>query len=120
MRLLEQKKIPCRSHAYSGALSGLDAAQALGQDPRRVLKAPVTAGSSGDHFVFVIPASRELDLRKAAAAAGRRSIEALQRKKLLPLTGYVHGGCSPVGMKKRFPPFSSPVPPGGAAEHSGR
>ena len=77
----------------------MEVAQALGQDPRQVLKTLVTQGRSGEHYVFVIPACGELDLKKAAKAVGEKSIEMLRAKELLPLTGYVHGGCSPVGMK---------------------
>ena len=104
VRLLEQAKVPFEQHFYgeTGAVSGMEVAQALGQDPRQVLKTLVTQGRSGEHYVFVIPACGELDLKKAAKAVGEKSIEMLRAKELLPLTGYVHGGCSPVGMKKRF------------------
>lgn len=107
MRLLEQHKVAYQSHCYldSGAVSGVDVATALGQDPRRVFKTLVTVGKSGQHYVFVIPVQRELELKKAAAAAGEKSIAMLPSKQLLPLTGYVHGGCSPIGMKKPFPTF---------------
>ena len=107
MRLLEQHKIAYQSHCYldSGAVSGVDVANSLGQDPRRVFKTLVTVGKSGQHYVFVIPVQRELELKKAAAAAGEKSIAMLPSKQLLPLTGYVHGGCSPIGMKKPFPTF---------------
>ena len=80
-------------------------AQVLGQDPDRVFKTLVTEGRSGQHYVFVIPVLCELDLKKAAAASGEKSIAMVKSKELLPLTGYVHGGCSPVGMKKVFPTF---------------
>ena len=107
MRLLEQHKIAYQSHCYldSGAVSGVDVATVLGQDPRRVFKTLVTVGKSGQHYVFVIPVQRELELKKAAAAAGEKSIAMLPSKQLLPLTGYIHGGCSPIGMKKPFPTF---------------
>ena len=104
VRLLEQAKVPFEQHFYgeTGAVSGMEVAQALGQDPRQVLKTLVTQGRSGEHYVFVIPACGELDLKKAAKAVGEKSIEMLRAKELLPLTGYVHGGCSPVGMKKQY------------------
>ena len=105
MRLLEQKKLPYTQHDYlaSGAVSGVEVAAALGEPPERVFKTLVTTGASGGHYVFVIPVAEELDLKKAAKAVGEKSIAMLPQKELLPLTGYVHGGCSPVGMKKQFP-----------------
>ena len=105
MRLLEQKKIPYTVHNYvdSGVISGMEVAQVLGEDPDVVFKTLVTVGKSGEHYVFVVPVSRELDLKKAAKAVNEKSIEMIKAKDLLPLTGYVHGGCSPVGMKKFFP-----------------
>ena len=107
MRLLDQAGIPYASHCYvdTGALSGAEVAAALGQDPERVFKTLVTVGRSGQHYVFVIPVLRELELKKAAAAAGEKSIAMVKSKELLPLTGYIHGGCSPIGMKKPFPTF---------------
>ena len=107
MRLLDQQGVPYESHCYegTGAVSGAEVAAVLGQDPDRVFKTLVTAGRSGRHYVFVIPVRSELDLKKAAAAAGETSIEMVKSKELLPLTGYVHGGCSPIGMKKLFPTF---------------
>jgi len=107
MRLLDQQGVAYESHCYegSGAVSGTEVAAVLGQDPERVFKTLVTVGRSGQHYVFVIPAEKELNLKKAAAAAGEKSIEMLRAKELLPLTGYVHGGCSPIGMKKPFPTF---------------
>ncbi len=104
MRLLEQKKIPYRSYTYEseGAISGLEVAELLAQDPARVFKTLVTTGRSGNHYVFVIPVGAGLDLRKAAKAVGEKSLEMLKQKDLLPLTGYIHGGCSPIGMKKAF------------------
>ena len=105
MRLLEQKKLPYTPHDYlaSGAVSGVEVAAALGEPPERVFKTLVTTGASGGHYVFVIPVAEELDLKKAAKAVGEKSIVMLPQKELLPLTGYIHGGCSPVGMKKLFP-----------------
>ncbi len=104
MRLLEQKKILYLWHTYEseGAISGLEVAERLGQEPERVFKTLVTTGRSGAHYVFVIPVGAGLDLRKAAKAVGEKSLEMLKQKDLLPLTGYVHGGCSPIGMKKPF------------------
>ena len=105
MRLLEQKKLPYTPHDYlaSGAVSGVEVAAALGEPPERVFKTLVTTGASGGHYVFVIPVAEELDLKKAAKAVGEKSIAMLPQKELLPLTGYIHGGCSPIGMKKQFP-----------------
>ncbi|MEA4922637.1 MAG: Cys-tRNA(Pro) deacylase [Eubacteriaceae bacterium] len=105
MRLLEQKKIPYRSWSYADtdAVSGTDVAKVMGQDPDRVFKTLVTVGGrSKDNFVFVVPVSRELDLKKAAAAVNEKSIRMIKSKELLSLTGYIHGGCSPIGMKKTF------------------
>jgi len=104
MRLLEQAKIPYQHHsyAYTDAVSGQDVAAAMEQDPKQVFKTLVTIGKSGDHYVFVIPVDSELNLKKAADAVGDKSVEMIKSKELLPLTGYVHGGCSPIGMKKSF------------------
>lgn len=104
MRLLEQKKIPYKSHSYdsSEAISGVEVAAVLGQNPDHVFKTLVTVGKSKQNYVFVIPVAKELDLKKAAKAVGEKSIEMLKSKDLLPLTGYIHGGCSPIGMKKFF------------------
>lgn len=108
MRLLDQKKIPYTPHTYDvsdGSLDGVTAAKRLGVAPETCFKTLVTAGASKGHYVFVIPVEKELDLKAAARAAGEKSIEMLKQAQLLPLTGYIHGGCSPVGMKKRFPTF---------------
>ena len=104
MRTLERLGIPYQMHDYSatGALSGVEVAQALGEDPARTFKTLVTVGKSKTHFVFMIPVAEELDLKKAAAAVGEKAVEMIKSKELLPLTGYVHGGCSPIGMKKPF------------------
>lgn len=104
MRILDQKKIPYQSHCYanSGAVSGVEVAQVLGQDPAQVFKTLVTASASGAHYVFVVPVAQELDLKKAAKSVGEKSVRMLPQKELLPLTGYIHGGCSPIGMKKAF------------------
>ena len=107
MRTLEQKKIPYTAHTYPHedgvAVDGVTVAQMLGQDCAAVFKTLVTKGASGGYYVFDIPVSENLDLKKAAKAVGEKSIAMLPSKELLPLTGYVHGGCSPVGMKKLFP-----------------
>lgn len=104
MRILDQKRIDYVSYSYdsSEALSGTEVAAVLGKDPDRVFKTLVTAGRSGEHYVFVIPVAQELDLKKAASAVSEKSIEMVKSKELLPLTGYIHGGCSPIGMKKFF------------------
>lgn len=103
-RILDQKKVEYKLHNYenTGAISGVEVARSLGQDPAQVFKTLVTVGKSKEHYVFVIPVAEELDLKKAAKAVGEKSIEMLLQKELLPLTGYVHGGCSPIGMKKFF------------------
>ena len=102
MRLLEQKKIKFQSHHLdtTEAISGVEMAAMLGQNPEQVFKTLVTVGKTKTNYVFVIPVAEELDLKKAAKAVGEKSIEMIKSKELLPLTGYVHGGCSPIGMKK--------------------
>lgn len=87
------------------ALSGMEVAATLGQDPDCVFKTLVTQAKSGQHYVFMVPVACELDLKKAAQAAGEKAITMIKSRELLPLTGYIHGGCSPVGMKKLFPTF---------------
>ena len=105
MRILEQKNIPYIPHAYDGAagLDGVSVARQLGQDPESVFKTLVARGASGGLYVFDIPVEDSLDLKKAAKAVGEKSVAMLPQRELLPLTGYVHGGCSPVGMKKQYP-----------------
>lgn len=107
IRLLEQKKIPFTIHNYVdlGVISGMEVANVLGEDPERVFKTLVTVGKSGEHYVFVVPVNKELNLKKAAAASGEKNISMIKSKELLGLTGYIHGGCSPVGMKKFFRTF---------------
>ena len=107
MRILDGKKISYDSHCYvnTPTTNGVEVAEILGQDPKDVFKTLVTTSKSGTNYVFVIPVEEELDLKKAAKAAGEKSIEMLKSKELLPLTGYVHGGCSPIGMKKAFKTF---------------
>ncbi len=104
MRLLEQKKAAYTPHFYgdTDAVGGVEVAAALRADPARVFKTLVTVAGSGEHYVFLVPVEQELDLKKAAKAVGEKSIEMIKSKELLPLTGYIHGGCSPIGMKKPF------------------
>lgn len=105
MRILDQKKIKYVEYTYvgTGAVSGVEVAHALGQNPDHVFKTLVThSPKSKKYYVFMVPVAQELDLKKAAKAVGEKSIEMLKSKELLPLTGYVHGGCSPIGMKKQF------------------
>ena len=108
VRLVEQAKIPCREHFYEydeNDLSGLHAAEALNRSPEEVFKTLVARGAKTGINVFCIPVCCELDLKKAARAAGEKNIVMIKQKELLPLTGYIHGGCSPIGMKKQFPTF---------------
>ena len=107
MRILDSKKIEYSKIEYdaSSGISALDVAKSTGEDPSRIYKTLVTVSREKEHFVFVVPAEKELDLKKAATAAGTKNIEMIPQKELLPLTGYVHGGCSPVGMKKEFETF---------------
>ncbi len=104
MRELEQKKIVFKTHSYvnTSAISGMEVASVLNEDPNYVFKTLVTIGKSGNHFVFLVPVNRELNLKKAAKTVGEKSISMIKQAELLPLTGYIHGGCSPVGMKKLF------------------
>ena len=105
-RLLETAGVVCEEHRYDttdGAIDAVSVARKLGEPPEQVFKTLVTVSNQHDYFVFAVPAAEELDLKKAAKAVGRKSIEMLPLKQLLPLTGYVHGGCSPVGMKKKIP-----------------
>ena len=105
MRLLEQAGIVYMPHTYdpNGPIDGVSVANLLGQDEGAVFKTLVTRGNSGAYYVFDVPVADNLDLKKAAKAVGEKSIAMIAQKELLPLTGYVHGGCSPVGMKKPFP-----------------
>ncbi|MCR4740873.1 MAG: Cys-tRNA(Pro) deacylase [Lachnospiraceae bacterium] len=107
MRVLDGKKISYVSHSYEPdpSMTGEEIARILGEDPARVFKTLVTRGKSGDFYVFVIPVTEELDLKKAAGICGEKAVAMIKQKELLPLTGYVHGGCSPIGMKKQFPTF---------------
>ena len=107
MRFLDAKKLPHKCYFFDceQVPSGEEVAAILGKDAAQVFKTLVTTGKSGSHYVFMVPSVGELDLKKAARAAGEKSIEMLKSKELLPLTGYVHGGCSPIGMKKFFTTF---------------
>lgn len=107
MRVLDGKKISYTSHTYEPdpMMSGGQIAEILGENPDHVFKTLVTQGKSGGYYVFVIPVQSELDLKKAAKTAGEKAVGMIKQKELLPLTGYVHGGCSPIGMKKQFPTF---------------
>ena len=105
MRILDQKKVQYESHCYADtdAVSGAEVAAVLGQNPDRVVKTLVTEGHSKNHYVFMIPVEKELDLKKVAKASKDKKVEMIHMKELLPLTGYMRGGCSPIGMKKKFP-----------------
>lgn len=106
MRLLDQRRIPYIPHQYpcpDGAVDGVSVAGLLGQDLNTVFKTLVTQAGSRTYYVFVIPVAHTLDLKAAARAVGEKSIEMIKQAQLLGLTGYVHGGCSPIGMKKTFP-----------------
>ncbi len=104
MRILDQNKIQYASHYYTDtdAISGMDVANVLNQNANQVFKTLVTVGSSKRNYVFLVPVSKELNLKKAAKAVNEKSIEMIKAKDLLSLTGYIHGGCSPIGMKKQF------------------
>lgn len=107
MRILDQKEIPYTPHTYpheeGEAVDGVTVAGIMGQDPECVFKTLVARGASGGLYVFDIPVADSLDLKKAARSVGEKSVAMLHQKELLPLTGYVHGGCSPIGMKKQYP-----------------
>ncbi|MBQ9633166.1 MAG: Cys-tRNA(Pro) deacylase [Lachnospiraceae bacterium] len=107
MRVLDAKKIRYVRHSYEpdATMSGEQIAGLLGEDCDKVYKTLVTQGKSGAYYVFVVPVNGELALKKAAKASGEKAVSMIKQKELLPLTGYVHGGCSPIGMKKQFPTF---------------
>lgn len=108
MRLLDKAKIKYEPHEYphgSEAVDGITVAKLCGFDPECVFKTLVARGASKNVYVFVIPVSSELDLKKAAKAAGEKSVEMVKVSEINALTGYIRGGCSPVGMKKRYPTF---------------
>ena len=106
MRILDQRRVPYTPHTYpvgDAAPDGVSVAAMMGQDPAAVFKTLVCRGAGGGFYVFDIPVAATLDLKKAARAVGEKSVAMIAQKELLPLTGYIHGGCSPVGMKKPFP-----------------
>ena len=106
MRILDQKRVPYTPHHYAhpnGAVDGASVAALLDRDPASVCKTLVTQGASRQHYVFIIPVLRSLDLKAAARAVGEKSIELLHVSEINAITGYIRGGCSPVGMKKQFP-----------------
>jgi len=107
MRILEAAGIAFTPFEYASgqATNGEEVARLLGKDPQTVFKTLVTVGKSGKHYVFMLPVAAELDLKEAAFVVGEKAIEMIKSKELLPLTGYVHGGCSPIGMRKLFPTF---------------
>ena len=102
MRKLDSMKIAYKEYFYTNAVSGIEVATELGENPKQVFKTLVTVAKSGAHYVFLIPVAEELDLKKAAAVVGEKAVDMLKSKDLLGLTGYIHGGCSPIGMKKFF------------------
>lgn len=106
MRILDGMGIAYGSFVYEADTTvATEIAELLGLDRATVFKTLVTVGKSGGHYVFMVPCAAELDLKKAATAAGEKAIAMIAQKELLPLTGYIHGGCSPIGMKKEFPTF---------------
>lgn len=104
MRILDKEDVEYKSYSYAdtGVVSGEEVAKELGLDPKQMFKTLVTVGKSGTNYVFLVPVSSELDLKKASKSVNEKSIQMIKQKDLLPLTGYVHGGCSPIGMKKEF------------------
>ena len=104
MRILNQKRVAYKSYCYvdTNAISGIDVASVLNENPSQVFKTLVTVGNSKNHYVFLVPVNKELNLKKAATAVGEKNVEMVKSKDLLALTGYIHGGCSPIGMKKQF------------------
>lgn len=107
IRTIKKNKIDYEVLEYENAISGDMVAKALNENPDFVYKTLVTIGKSSKHYVFMIPVLDELDLKKAAKVTNEKSIEMIKSKDLLPLTGYIHGGCSPIGMKKEFLTFIS-------------
>lgn len=104
MRILEQKKIPYKHYSYegSGIISGVEVATYLHQNPSQVFKTLVTISKNKTYYVFLVPSNKELDLKKAAKSIKAKSIEMIKSKDLLNVAGYIHGGCSPIGMKKTY------------------
>lgn len=105
MRILDAHRIPYHEYCYlgTGAISGVEVASVLKQNPNQVFKSLVTVSKDKKHYVFLVPVAKELDLKKCAKAVSEKNIEMIPQKELLGLTGYVHGGCSPIGLKKEFP-----------------
>jgi len=104
MRILDSKKISYKEYYYgdTDAISGVEVAAVLNEDPNIVFKTLVTTSKSKNNYVFMIPVEKELDLKKCASSVNEKYVEMIPQKDLLPLTGYIHGGCSPIGMKKQF------------------
>ncbi len=104
MRILDSKKVSYKEYYYgdTSAISGVEVAAALNEDPNIVFKTLVTVSKSKKYYVFMIPVEKELDLKKCASSVNEKNVEMIPQKELLPLTGYIHGGCSPIGMKKTF------------------
>ena len=104
MRILDSKKVWYKSYCYkdTSAISGMEVVNVLNEDPNKVFKTLVTRAGSGIYYVFVVPVNKELDLKKAARSVREKNVEMIKQKELLPITGYIHGGCSPIGMKKSF------------------
>ena len=104
MRITDSHKINYKHYCYkdTDAISGVDVAKVLNQNPAQVFKTLVTTSKTHEYYVFMIPVAEELDLKKAAKSVNVKSVEMIKQKELLPLTGYIHGGCSPIGMKKQF------------------
>jgi len=103
IRILDKNKINYKIHTYNSVISGIDVCNFLGEDSTKVFKTLVTIGKSKNYYVFLVPVSNELDLKKAALSVSEKNIEMIKSKDLLNITGYIHGGCSPIGMKKNFP-----------------
>ncbi|RYD02376.1 hypothetical protein N752_23890 [Desulforamulus aquiferis] len=104
MRILDKAKVEYKSHTYANtnAISGIEVASVLNQNPKQVFKTLVTVGKTNKYYVFLVPVADELDFKKAADCVNEKAIEMLKATDLLPITGYIHGGCSPIGMKKNL------------------
>ena len=105
MRILDKAKITYKAHTYDhsdGAIDGAAVAEKMGQNPEQVFKTLVTKGAGRDYYVFVVPVLKELDLKKAAKSVGEKHVEMIHVKDINKVTGYIRGGCSPIGMKKQF------------------
>lgn len=103
IRILDKNKINYKIHTYNGVVSGIDVCNYLNENPNKVFKTLVTIGKSKKYYVFLVPVSSELNLKKAAAVVNEKNIQMIKSKDLLDITGYIHGGCSPIGMKKNYP-----------------